>query len=274
MLPTVKFGPYQITRLIIGGNPFSGHSHVSPQLNAEMEAYFTTANIKTALFRSEVCGINTMMLRGDRHLCRLILEYRQEGGKLQWIAQTASEILPFEGHLRQILRYDPIAIYHHGSVTDNLFKAGKLDELYQRLRLMRDSGKMVGLGTHMPEVIAYAEEKQWDLDFYLASVHNLSLTERLSSTVTGKFNENERFDDEDRPIMYRTIRATSKPCLVIKVLSASRKCASSATVKAAFNEAFANIKPSDAIVVGMYPKDKDQIGENSAFISEILNNEQ
>ena len=57
-----------------------------------------------------------------------------------------------------MLQYKPCTIYHHGSVTDNLFKACKYDELKDRLRIIRDHGMPVGLGTHMPEVVRYAQE--------------------------------------------------------------------------------------------------------------------
>ncbi|HHV96847.1 MAG TPA: hypothetical protein GXX37_10320 [Clostridiaceae bacterium] len=270
LLPTIKLGDYEVTRLIIGGNPFSGNSHISPKKNEEMEDYFTTENIKRTLFRCEECGINTMQTRGDKHIFRMIREYRNEGGKLHWIAQTASEYLSYEGNITQILKYNPIAIYHHGTKTDALFKNGEFDQLKKRLAILRNTGKLVGLGTHMPEVVEYAEENNWDIDFYMVCVYNLSKVDRVSSEITGKLNENERFDDEDKPIMYKTIRATSKPCLVFKILGAGRKCESTEMVREAFKEAFDNIKATDAIVVGMFPKTKDQVYENANLVREIL----
>jgi hypothetical protein len=270
MLPTIRLGPHELTRLIIGGNPFSGNSHQSAQLDAEMEDFFTTARIKETLFRCMEVGINAMQLRADKHIMRVIREFRLEGGNMHWIAQTASEFSPFEGNVRRICEYKASAVYHHGTVTDALFKEGAIEELVRRLRVLRATGLPVGLGTHMPEVIAYAEEQGWDLDFYLASVHNLSKINRVSKEVTGVINKGEPFDDEDRTVMYGAIRATAKPCLVIKVLSAGRKCASIASVRAAFAEALANIKPTDAIVVGMYPKHKDQVAENARLVREIL----
>lgn len=269
MLPTIKIGPYELTRLIVGGNPFSGNSHVSAELDAEMESYFTTARIKETLFRCEACGLNAMQIRGDRHIFRIIREFRQEGGRLHWIAQTASEI-EYESNIRQIVKYGAIAIYHHGTKTDSLFKEGRYEELRARLQAIRDAGVVVGLGTHMPGVIEYAEEHAWDVDFYMASVHNLSKIDRVSSVITGVANTDEPFDDEDRAVMYRAIRATPKPCLAFKVLSASRKCADTGTVRAALAEAYANIKPGDAVVVGMFPKHKDQVGENARLVAEIL----
>lgn len=270
MLPTINFGGHNVSRLIIGGNPFSGNSHVSSAMDEEMEDYFTTENIKKTLFRCQECGINTMQLRADKHIFRIMREFHLEGGNLHWIAQTAPEIGSFEGNIKQLIKYNPIAIYHHGTVTDSLFKNGKYDEIKNRLKILRQTGKLVGLGTHMPEVIEYAEEHNWDIDFYMASIHNLSKIDRVSSAVTGKSNSEEPFDDEDRKIMYHTIRSTEKPCLAFKILGATRKCQSPETVKAAFEEAFENIKPIDAIVVGMFPKVRDQVYENAKMIEEIL----
>src|ERR1035441_2931230 len=83
-LPTVRFGVHEISRLIVGGNPVSVNSHVSPQLDAEMRDYFTTANVKKLLADCERAGINTWQSRGDRHIMRLLDEYREEGGRIQW----------------------------------------------------------------------------------------------------------------------------------------------------------------------------------------------
>jgi hypothetical protein len=163
-----------------------------------------------------------------------------------------------------------IAIYLHGTKTDALFKAGSYEEIKYKLEVIRKSGCLVGLGTHIPEVIEYAEEHRWDIDFYMASVYNLSRTDRISSEITGKMNMGEIFDDSDRAAMYMAIRSTEKPCLAFKILGAGRRCESSETVKAAFKETFDNIKPIDAVVVGMFPKNKDQVYENVMLVNELL----
>ena len=187
MLPTIKIGDANISRLIVGGNPFSGNSHVNGEVDQQMREYFSTARIKETLFRCMENGINTMQMRGDMHIMRMIMEFRQDGGDMHWIAQTASEYGSHEGNVNQIMSYKPAAIYHHGSLTDSLFKAGRYEELKQRLEVIRATGVPVGLGTHMPEVLEYAEEHNWDVDFYMASVYNLSLGyDRVSSAITGK----------------------------------------------------------------------------------------
>ncbi|MCL1858666.1 MAG: hypothetical protein FWF92_05475 [Oscillospiraceae bacterium] len=273
MLNTVKLSGSNanISQLIIGGNIFSGTSHLSPEADNEMEDYYTAENIKKALFRSEECGINTMALRGDKHIFRIIREYRNEGGKLQWIAQTAPEMIYFKGNIDQIMKLKPVAIYLHGTVTDALFKEKKYNELKDRLKIIRDTGVSVGLCTHMPQVVEYSEEHNFDVDYYMTCLYNLSRIDRVSSAVTGKMENGEPFYREDRELMYKTIKSVSKQCHAFKILGAGRLCQNPEQVKDAFEETFANIKDIDVVVVGMFQKYIDQIKINSDIVRKILN---
>jgi len=272
MIDTVKLSGsnVNISRLIIGGNIFSGTSHLSSEADNDMEDYYTTENIKKALFRAEECGINTMALRGDKHIFRIIREYRNENGNLQWIAQTAPEMISFKGNIDQIMRYKPIAIYLHGTVTDALFKEKKYDELKDRLKIIRDTGVSVGLCTHMPQVVEYAEEYNFDIDYYMTCLYNLSRIERISSAITGKMENGEPFYREDRELMYKTIKSVSKQCHAFKILGAGRLCETPEQIYDVFDETFANIKDIDVVIVGMFQKYMDQIAVNSDTVRQIL----
>jgi hypothetical protein len=263
-LPTVPFGPLEITRLIVGGNPFCGNSHQSPEKSREMAEFFTAEKVVETLQRCEALGINTFQGRGDFHRVMYWLElFRRQGGRLHWIVQTASEMHDIYQNIRVIAAVGTAGIYHHGTSTDELWKQGRQDEVLNRLKAIRDTGVQVGLGTHMPEVIEYAEEHNWDVDFYMACFYNISRVERESALVSGQFFE-EPFCAEDPPRMCQTIRATPKQCLAFKVLGAGRRCADQDEVAAAFKFAFDNIKPIDAVVVGMYP-DQVQLNVNHAL---------
>ena len=80
-LPTVRLGGVDLSRLIIGGNPFSGNSHLTADRDREMLDYFTTERIKATLFECERQGLTAMQSRGDRHILRMLREYRNEGGQ-------------------------------------------------------------------------------------------------------------------------------------------------------------------------------------------------
>ena len=258
-LPTVPFGDHQISRLIVGGNPVSGTSHWSPQLSREMVDYFTTENTKRMLTRCEHHGINTWQSRGDRHILRLLHEYRQEGGHIQWIAQTATEI-DYGRNIGEIAGEKPIGIYHHGSRTDRFWADGRIDQLSDALKAIRQTGVRTGLGTHLPEVIDYVEDKGWDVDFYMTCLYN----------PRHQPGGGELFDDNDREKMLKRVRQTSRQCLLFKVYGAKRHCDSAERMLAALKLAFASAKPHDAVVVGMFPKHSDQVAQNCELVRRAI----
>jgi hypothetical protein len=59
------------------------------------------------------------------------------------------------------------------------------------------------------------------------------------------------------------IRQTRKPCLGFKILAAGRRVKTSAQVEEAFRFAYQNIKPSDCVIVGMCPRFKDEVREDT-----------
>jgi len=271
-IPTIPFGQYQITRLISGGNPLCGNSHFSPEMSKDMAGYYTAEQVVKYLHRVEECGINTLQARGDYHrILHWIELFRREGGKLHWIAQTASEMHDVFQNIRVLAAAGAIGIYHHGTLTDRWWHEGKIDQVNDYLKCMRDCGVQVGLGTHIPEAIEYTEEKGWDVDFYMACFYELSRTPRESALVTGAMPApgEEVYPDEDPPRMCKVIRATPKTCLAFKILAAGRRCATQDNVREAFNYAFANIKPNDGVVVGMFPKYLDQIAANVEYAIDV-----
>ena len=253
MLPTIKLGKHDITRLIIGGNPFSGNSHQTEDMSIEMRNYYTVKKIKETLLQCEDAGINTWQSRGDNFIMRVLNEHRLEGGNLQWVAQTASERRDTIANIHQIAGLDPIAIYHHGSRTDHHYRRGTFQEVEDALDEIRGMGITAGIGTHMPEVVAHSEERGLNPDFYLLSVYNL--TER-----------GDGYDPEDRVKATEMMRRVKKPFLAIKIMAAGRN-----EPNEAFRFVYKNIKPTDSVVVGMYTKHQpDQVYENVRIASDIL----
>ena len=59
-----------------------------------MMSYYKTEKIKETLREAERLGVNTLIARTDNHVLRFLLEFRDEGGSLQWFAQTRPEVGP------------------------------------------------------------------------------------------------------------------------------------------------------------------------------------
>ncbi len=270
MLPTVKIGPYDVTRLICGGNPFSGISHLSAELDREMLEYYTMPRLQACLDECWRNGINTFQSRGDRHQMRMYLEHRLAGGRMQWIAQTASEFADIAANIAQIARFQPIAIYHHGTHTDNSWHRGEIDQVADIVKRIKDAGLPAGVGTHIPEVVQYAEDKGWETDFYMCCFYNLARGYKSAPAVERDAYAREKFQDGDPEAMTAVMRQVAKPCIGFKIMAATRNCGSPQQVKETFRWAFDHIKPIDLVDVGMFQKHRNQAAENARFVREIL----
>ncbi len=257
----IQIGNCRVSRFIVGHNPPCGNSHLSIEYNREMEEYFTTENVVKLYRRAEELGVRTFLIRGDYRMLNWLELYRRAGGKMNVIAQTASEMHDIFANIRVLAAAGAEAIYHHGTQTDKFWAAGRIEDCRDYLKCMRDSGVAVGLATHIPEVIEYAQEHAWDVDFYMACLYNISRVPRESLIVTGDASgyAREPYLEEDRRRMLALIRAVPRPVLAFKILAASRLCATQDDVRAAFRDAYANIKPTDGVIVGLFPKHIDQV---------------
>ncbi len=84
----VSFFGHSVSRLIVGDNPFNGHSYIVDKTpGGEMKEFYTADRILETLFAVEAKGINTMLPLADPFIIRLLDEYERSGGKMQWIFQ-------------------------------------------------------------------------------------------------------------------------------------------------------------------------------------------
>jgi len=270
LLPTFDLCGRKVTRLICGGTPFSGFSHFSAQLDRDMVEYYTMPALQTCLNECLANGINTFQSRGDRHQMRMYLEHRLAGGTIQWIAQTASEFADIRANINEICRYEPTAIYHHGTHTDNRWHLGKIDEVADIVKFIKDKGLPAGIGTHIPAVIEYAEEHGWETDFYMGCLYNLARQYKSAPAVDQDAYARDKFPQEDPPAMAKVLRGVRKPCIAFKIMAASRNCATPEATRAAFQSAFDSIKPNDGVDVGMFQKHTNQVAQNARMVREIL----
>ena len=158
----------------------------------------------------------------------------------------------------------PSASRPHGSLGDRLHRQKKYDVLTGLLKRIRDRGVLVGLSAHDPTLIEIAEEKGWDVDYYMCSLYFRTRTREEYRAILGDdLPLGEIYLPSDPPRMFKAIRAVSKPCLAYKLLAAGRRIGTPAEVRRCFEEAFANLKPTDAAIVGMYQQFGDQVAENA-----------
>jgi TAT (twin-arginine translocation) pathway-exported protein len=282
LLPTIALGPQRVTRLIAGSNPVYGYSHFNRLFDQHMLEWFSDERIVQFLLDCEKAGINTWQASYNTRMAEQFPKIRAAGCAIQWICLAASwhldESFPRtpegieEGTLKcaeSAAKWKPIGISHHGSATDQLWRAGKLDLIKTFVDKVHDLGLLAGISTHNPAILEALEAKGWPNDFYMTSFYYQTRRPEEFQKEFGTVPVGETYLATDPARMCKVIRKVQKPCLVYKILAAGRKCGSPGEVRGAFEFAFKNIKPTDAAIVGIYPRYSDQIAENSRLVRKI-----
>jgi len=258
MLPCVDFCGVQMTRLVLGANPFGGFSHQSLERDKEMKAYYTVERIKETWHRAEAAGINTMVTNNETpHVVQAVREYFREGGTLQWIAQVNARDKSEMCHkIDEAVDIGCKALYFHGQLVDEAYRAKDAETLRSWLRHARSFGVPAGVAAHAPEAHLWVDRLD-AADFHAVCFFN------CGSLHDGK-GERFRLGDVIRAV--ECVRRIRKPCIAYKIMGAGR-----IEPRMAFEYAFENIKPGDVVNVGMHRGDKDDmVEENVAIVREML----
>ena len=142
-----SIGSAHVSGLCIGGNPFSGFSHQSPERNQEMLDYHTPERIHEVLRSAEKHGINTFFGRTDDHIFKVLGDYWQEGGQIQWFAQVCIERGDpdaWRQWLAGAVELVCTGAYIHGGVVDNWHATERWELFVEALGRMRDAGVVCG----------------------------------------------------------------------------------------------------------------------------------
>lgn len=269
-LPTIPLGPHQVSRLIMGDNPIYGYSHFNQLLSRHQSEFHTPDQVIATLQRAEAAGItawqNTLTPRSLTDLLR----YRDEGGTIQWLCLSTGQWYDEPHRAEEAARHHPIGIAPHGgAIGDRCLRENTLPVLVDLLKRIRDTGVLVGLSVHDPRLLQIAEDQDWDIDYYMTALYDLRGGREEFERKFGYAPLGEIYLREHRPRMCELIRATKKPCIAFKVLAAGRAIGSRERIREELAFALRSIKPSDAILVGMYQQFTDQVGENAALAAEL-----
>jgi hypothetical protein len=261
-LPTIRLGKHEVTRLIAGYNPIGGHSHSVPKLSAIMKDWFTPARTVEFIERCERAGINTWQASVDPKAFNALRTAWDRGSKMKWICLMKDE--PAE-KWKEIIALKPIAIVHHGESTDKLFRTDQQDDLRDFVKKVHDAGILAGISSHGPENIARCEESNYGQDLYMTCFHNIRRDQEKVKAGLGDVPLDELYLQGDPARMTKVVKQVKRPCLAFKILGAGRLASNRAQLEKAFAFAFANIKPTDGVIVGMFPILTDEISEDAAI---------
>lgn len=241
----VTLGDVPVSRFLLGGNPFGGYSHQTPERSKEMVDWYTMERVKEAYRLAEQAGVTTHLGRADQFIMRALNEHWNEGGTLTWICQTCPGVGPIAMGVKNAIAGRAKCCFIHGGEMDHRVARGETDEVRDGIQMIKDHGMAAGVGGHNTTTIRWAADNL-DLDFFMTCYYNPDDRTRLPA-ATG---DEERFLSEDRDAMCALIQELPKPAIHYKVLAAGRS-----DPKAAFEHLADAYRPGDAVCVGVFTKD-------------------
>lgn len=251
-MPTIKLGPLEVSRLILGSNPFWGYSHQSGDRDREMREYHTDEIIAKVLDEAAANGITALASPPDKRWVELYTKYLAGGGKLKiWIAQCHGAPEKMEEEIDYAVKGGAKAIFIQGHRTEVEFDKGNFDRLRAWVDRIKAAGLPAGLAAHYPQIHLEIEKRKFPTDFYYQCFYNV--------TKSGDWGEGER------KAAVETIRRIEKPVVAYKILAAGRLPA-----QAAFEYAFKHLRRKDGVCVGIHRGEAvDHIRQNALY-TELL----
>ena len=146
-------------------------------------------------------------------------------------------------HIAAAAKNGAQAVCIQGIRVDEQMQAKKFEVLRGWLELIKSFGLPAGLATHGVKTHLIAEEKGLPTDFYHQTLY------RPDHYVRAGLEES-----------LATIAQIEKPVVAYKALGAGRFLPQDA-----LPVIFKRLRPKDGICLGMFPKQKDEIGENAAL---------
>jgi len=250
-MPTGKIGNRTFSRLIIGGNQFSGWSHSRDlkYLRELFKAYATEERIMQTLELAEESGINAILTSASGYLTKY---WKERGGRIQWIAQVHPKTTDVTSDIKRAIDAGAAAAYVQGGVGDSFVRGGRVDLLGQAVDFIKRNGVLAGIGGHSVQVPMAVEKAGIKPDFYMKTLHHGDYWSVTPPEQRVEFNVDSNSDHDHDNIWeiapQKTVafmKDVPRPWIAFKVLAAGAIHPSSG-----FKYAFEN--GADFICVGMF----------------------
>jgi len=267
-VPMGKLGNLEVSRLICGGNLIAGAAHTRDLIYASklLKNYFTDEKIWETFRICEASGINSAIVRTAHDTIKVLNQYLDLGGKIQWLAQTYS--YPEKGKIFDNTQWaidsGASAVYLQGNIADKWMIAGRVDLFEKFLGHFHGKGMPVGIGGHELEVVKMIEENGLPVDFYMKTLHthNYWSYQPDEPKPYVRLNAPDNYWCRKPKETIEYMGKVEKPWIAYKILAAG-----ALHPKDGFKHAFEN--GADYACVGMFDW---QVVEDSNILTETLKN--
>ena len=236
VMPTIRLGKLEVSRFLLGSNPFGGWAHQPGDLGKEMKAWYTDERIVALLDEAADLGVTAVVTSPEPRWQTLWQKYRDEGGKLRhWIAQCHRKPEDIPAEISEAHDAGASALFIQGHRVEGQFEGDTFSTVKAWVGQSLKLGLPTGMAAHRPDVHPLAEQQDFGCDFYFQCFYNVA--------------HGDVFEPEARLKAVETIRSLPKPCIGYKLLAAGRN-----DPREAFAFARRELRPTDGFCVGIYNK--------------------
>jgi len=173
-MPMGKIGKLNVSRLISGGNLISGWAHSRDLIYVHhlMNHYNTDGKVRETLELLEENGVNTIIADPRKKPMDIFKAHWNNGGKMQWIAEGHPKTDDLLSNVKHSIDWGASAIYIQGVIGDKWWRSGHIDLLGECMEIIKSCNLPAGIGAHMLEVIKISEERNYNPDFYVKTLHH------------------------------------------------------------------------------------------------------
>ena len=242
-MPTIRLGSFEVSRLILGSNPFWGFWHGNPQNPMD----YTNEGRFAVMDAAASQGIKAIWVPAYKEWISMWNEYKDHGGKLQtWIGQPDGyNGVSVEDQITSCAKNGGKAVCIQGMNVDEATEKKDFEKLKRWIGMIKDYGLPAGLASHNPESIIKAEEQSLPAEYY-------HLTLGVPDT----------FESAARDKTLKTVSQIDKPMVVFKVFGAGRY-----KPDVAIPYVMKAIRRKDGLCVGV--DNPGQLIENARLVREL-----
>ena len=262
VVPRIKLGRGEFSRIWLDYLPFRGGGHNRYLVcKAMYEYYQVDENLARACAEAAGCGVDSALVctggtlgaTVDVHL--RLGKLLKKGGKVnKLIYEVSVKNVGLENAAQHVGEIEDLASYFIEPGDSDGLLTGQFERLQKLLKIIRDSGKVVGAATRSAKLLGqydkYRRKGLLEIDYYVLTVCT-----------------SDDYPAEARKKAFEALAGVELPVVLRRIMPADIKAADARPIIA---EALRHMAPKDALSLGVYPKDDpDQIKRYCAWVAEL-----
>ena len=243
LFPRTEVAGVSLSRMIIGTNWMLGWSHRSPAQDHQIKRKFSDGEKAFPLLKTFLDhGVDTIMgpLQQEKVMQEAVQVAQEKTGKKLIVIDTpvinVEDSAEGRRQARETIRRSKehgatFCLVHHSSAEKLVSKLHRtIDRLPDYLDMIRQEGMIPGLSAHMPELVLYSDENEYDVQTYIQIYNCMGF---LMQVEVESVN--------------RIIHEAKKPVMTIKSMAAGR-----VSPFVGLNFSWNTIRPCDMVTVGCF----------------------